>query len=92
MFDKNKKAVDRARFGRAAWKHRRLAVLQRDGSRCRMCGTSERLHAHHVIPWIDSKDDRLTNLVTLCSSCHFKADLALRKHGEILCENGGAAR
>lgn len=54
------------------WQKKRLAILERDEWRCRMCGDDENtLHVHHRYysngePWeIDDKA-----LVTLCADCH----------------------
>lgn len=53
----------------AVW---RAAILHRDGHRCIRCGTEERLHAHHIVPWADAPELRLhlDNGLTLCAECH----------------------
>lgn len=50
----------------------RKAVFERDGHRCRDCGSAEDLHAHHIKPWVTFPDLRLvlSNGRTLCSRCH----------------------
>lgn len=55
----------------------RLAVLERDGWRCRLCGTSRTLTCHHVVPRSECRmAGRLDLLVdarngaTLCARCH----------------------
>lgn len=54
----------------------RTAVLDRDGRMCRAdnCGAKTKLHAHHIVRWVDSVELRLDvdNGVTLCASCHRK--------------------
>lgn len=30
------------------------------------------IHAHHIVPWIKSKNNSLKNLISLCTSCHSK--------------------
>jgi 5-methylcytosine-specific restriction endonuclease McrA len=57
--------------GRHAWRVARTAARQRDGQRCRQCGSSKALAVHHVTP-ISEGGDRyaLSNLITLCRSCH----------------------
>ena len=49
-------------------------VKKKDGYRCAICGSIERLEAHHVIPV--SVDERLkyviANGLTLCHECHEK--------------------
>ena len=55
------------------WQKRRLEILQRDGFKCRHCGSDDKtLHVHHhryikgrnVWEYDDSE------LMTLCDSCH----------------------
>lgn len=58
-----------ARSADLAW---RKAVKERDGHRCRRCGATEALHAHHVQPRGPSPHLRhdIDNGVTLCRLCH----------------------
>ena len=62
---------ERRTRGTAKWKKARTLARQRDAERCTVCGSSDRLEVHHRIP-ISEGGDRfaLSNLVTLCSSCH----------------------
>jgi len=41
---------------------------------CDMCGASDELQVHHVLPWHLYQELRheYTNLVTLCQPCHFR--------------------
>jgi 5-methylcytosine-specific restriction enzyme A len=57
--------------GRHAWRVARTAARQRDGQRCRQCGSSKALAVHHVTP-ISEGGERyaLSNLITLCRGCH----------------------
>ena len=49
----------------------RIACLMRDSYRCQECGKSNcRLEAHHIVYREHGGKDTLTNLVTLCDSCH----------------------
>lgn len=56
------------------WQQMRLRVYERDGWKCRSCGSdSETLHAHHAAyhpfsegPW-DCDED---TVITLCVHCH----------------------
>lgn len=61
------------------WKEKRKIILERDGYKCTICGTSEgKLQVHHkqyhfirrlqrhVDPW--DYEEKL--MVTLCESCH----------------------
>lgn len=49
-------------------------VFQRDGFSCQKCKiqdkTSKILEAHHIIPLVLNREDKLDNLVTLCKDCH----------------------
>lgn len=50
-------------------------VLERDSSKCRLCGMGEgRLHVHHIFhrTEVEMHDHSLENLITLCDSCHGK--------------------
>ena len=67
------------------WPRIRLAVRTRDGFRCQICGTPEngREHdVHHKIPFkaftSAAEANRLENLITLCPSCHHKAEQNVR--------------
>ena len=67
------------------WTRIRLAVRTRDGFHCQVCGTPEsgREHdVHHKIPFKAftsvAEANRLDNLITLCPSCHRKAEQNVR--------------
>jgi DEAD/DEAH box helicase domain-containing protein len=67
------------------WNKLRELVRQRDGYRCQMCGTleNERAHdVHHKTPFRSftsaEQANQLSNLVTLCHTCHHKAETAVR--------------
>jgi len=50
----------------------RMAVLERDGYRCRSCGARGRLEVDHVEP-VRTRPDRAydpSNLQSLCARCH----------------------
>lgn len=54
------------------WKAVRLQAKRRDGWKCVTCGSVGRLEVDHIIP-VRAAPERaydLTNLQTLCSSCH----------------------
>lgn len=58
---------------RPEWQKKRLEIMQRDGFRCRECGSTEKtLHVHHLIyekgmkPW--EYHDHC--YITLCECCH----------------------
>ena len=59
------------------WLNKRADILQRDGCKCKICGSEDHLVVHHkqyhitsdgkkLLPWM--YDDKY--LVTLCESCH----------------------
>ena len=52
----------------------RKAVLERDFYVCTACGSKDRLHAHHILRFIDFPHKRfdITNGITLCLPCHWK--------------------
>ncbi|MCB8934485.1 MAG: DEAD/DEAH box helicase [Candidatus Promineofilum sp.] len=71
------------------WQAQRKLALERDGRRCRTCGASGddiTLHIHHIrpfreygyVPGVNENyrvANQLDNLVTLCPSCHRRAEL-----------------
>jgi DEAD/DEAH box helicase domain-containing protein len=68
-----------------AWPHIRKLVLQRDGYACQVCGAPERdqpLHVHHKVPFraftTAEHANQMSNLVTLCPSCHRQAELSVK--------------
>lgn len=70
------------------WNAQRKLALERDGRRCRTCGASGEeslLHIHHIRPFREygyapgenenyKIANQLENLVTLCPSCHRRAE------------------
>lgn len=46
------------------------ATKARDGYRCRRCGGTVGLEAHHIKARQDGGRDTLANMVTLCHQCH----------------------
>lgn len=67
------------------WQALRDRVRARDGFRCQNCGAAEngRSHdVHHKTPFrafpTREQANRLENLVTLCSNCHRRAEMAVR--------------
>ena len=52
------------------FKDARTKVLERDNYCCTQCGDNHLLCVHHITPWEYSHDNNLTNLITLCISCH----------------------
>ena len=56
----------------ARWKGVRQQAKRRDGWKCVQCGAQGRLEVDHIIPVRDAPERAfdLTNLQTLCPSCH----------------------
>lgn len=88
-----KPSINRAGVRNKKW---RVDVKERDVYKCMNCGTNEKLHAHHIIPWKQdiSKRFELDNGITLCASCHKKEDGCTvagwnkgLKHSDEWCEN-----
>ena len=53
----------------------RTDVLKRDNYTCVNCGqTGTELHVHHIVARAEGGTNDLTNLVTLCASCHSVQD------------------
>lgn len=68
---------DHRRFSRRVtrgprWRAIRMAVLERDGFRCKSCGTSGRLEVDHIQPVRTNPElsYEVANLQVLCPSCH----------------------
>jgi hypothetical protein len=45
-------------------------IKDRDNNKCKTCGSSEKLHVHHIDK--NRKNNQVDNLITLCQSCHAK--------------------
>lgn len=67
------------------WPKTRKAVLQRDGYKCVLCGShvaEGNLHIHHKTPFRTfsnpNEANQPWNLITLCPSCHRRAELVVR--------------
>jgi DEAD/DEAH box helicase domain-containing protein len=67
------------------WDEIRARVLNRDGGRCQVCGTTgfmRPLHVHHIQPFrgfaTRETANQLQNLITLCPTCHRKAETQVR--------------
>lgn len=54
------------------YKKWRQAVYQRDNYKCCICGSKEKLNAHHIKPWKYYPDLRydISNGITYCEKCH----------------------
>jgi len=56
----------------SAWKRKRKQVLKRDNNECQTCRNEEGypLEVHHRRGHSNVPDDKVSDLVTLCKSCH----------------------
>lgn len=45
-------------------------IIERDDRRCKLCGTSDQLHVHHIETRGSGGTDEYLNLITLCGNCH----------------------
>lgn len=67
-----------------SWNDQRKAARKRDGYRCQHCGITQKklgrqLDVHHIVPRSEfngdeAKANALSNLISLCKSCHRKAE------------------
>jgi hypothetical protein len=65
------------KYALAGWKDLRARILQRDGSRCTLCGSEDHLHVHHIDQ--DRTNDLPENLVTLCEICHARVHREMKR-------------
>lgn len=66
---------------RAAWA---FEVKERDGFMCRLCGSTEGIEAHHIVPWDADPGQRFNpnNGITLCRLHHDRIHTWRKAHGE----------
>jgi 5-methylcytosine-specific restriction endonuclease McrA len=64
-----RKAKHRAYLRSGEWKSRRREALALAGGRCQDCGTTERLHVHHLT-YVRHGQEEMRDLRVLCSPCH----------------------
>lgn len=72
-----------ARLNDKKWQKIRVQVWKRDGFKCQHCckqlARGLKPITHHIVPWRETQDDSMDNLVTLCNSCHLKEHHRLRQ-------------
>ena len=66
------------------WEQQKQLALERDKHTCQNCTvTKEELNqepdVHHKIPYRDTQDNNLENLVCLCRSCHSRTERRFRE-------------
>lgn len=83
----NWKDTEKLAYG-PGWDRIRSQALERDGSRCRLCGIThselgQNPDVHHIVPvrWFVDSDDHtradahtLDNVISLCRACHRQAE------------------
>lgn len=72
-----KKETD-AHYTSPLYRRNRKLCFERDGYRCRRCGTSKNLTAHHKIPVRAGGTHDLDNLETMCDADNKRADAEYR--------------
>ena len=82
----NNKAQDRSKKRKDIPAKIRLQVTERDGQRCRFCGGTNRLHAHHILYRSEGAGHNERNLVTLCEADHSRVHSRKRYWQPILLE------
>ncbi len=72
MLEHEGHAHDEGRDTRVVNRKLRRALHRRDNGMCRFpgCGTTQWLHAHHIVHWADEGPTDLANLVSLCGFHH----------------------
>jgi hypothetical protein len=77
--DGRSKLLNPARYG-DDWDKIRYLVYMRDRFTCQKCKIKGvRLDIHHKVPFLQSFDNSLGNLITLCRSCHRKVEGEIMK-------------
>jgi hypothetical protein len=56
----------------------------RENPFCALCGTMEKLHVHHIIPFRISRDNSQKNLIPLCRSHHKRVEMLYLKSDRVL--------
>ena len=73
--DTNRPSASARGYCSAGWKAARREVLVRDNYQCQVCGClvhGKRAHVDHIVPKSKGGGDEVSNLRTLCVSCHSK--------------------
>lgn len=77
--DGRSKLLGPARYG-DDWDKIRYLIYLRDKFTCQDCGIKGiRLDVHHKVPFLISFDNSLSNLITLCRSCHMKEEAKIMR-------------
>lgn len=71
--DTNRPSAHQRGYCSQGWKAARREVLLRDNYQCQMCRAvvhGKRAHVDHIVPKSKGGSDEVSNLRTLCVSCH----------------------
>lgn len=63
---------------------KKARIRQRDGGRCRWCGSRSNLQVHHILYRSQGGPDEEWNLITLCEACHRRAHSDKRRYQPLL--------
>jgi hypothetical protein len=72
----------REKYGLSRWRAIRAEILARDGRSCRICGSTEWLHIHHVDKDVTCGDS--SHLISLCETCHGRLHSGITGGGETM--------
>jgi len=64
------------------WKLLRGQIKKRDGYKCKICGSSEKLVVHHID--FNKENNHFSNLITVCRSCHNRIHRGEINVGEVI--------
>ena len=70
----------RLRLDLDSYRELQRQVLERDGWRCQVCGSTQHLQVHHLKFRSHSGGDVEQNLITLCSECHLSVHVGGRRN------------
>lgn len=68
---RNKYTLDRSTSQTKTWRRK---IYMRDEYKCRCCGSTHRINAHHIYTYHDNQDIafEIDNGITLCKKCHIE--------------------
>jgi hypothetical protein len=77
----------RPKYRGADWGKQRKLALERDGQACQVCGLKQsdakkELTVHHIKPYHEGGTNELSNLITVCMSCHFSLEPRRKKDSD----------
>lgn len=65
------------------WRRKKVEAKKQDGHYCQNCGAiGTKLDSHHIVPIMAGGTNGFWNLITLCESCHGKAERFMRQYPE----------